>query len=62
VTGFHVHVATERYQAAGFKEDSYAEATNSYIDLPGAIDTCLTSPTLSRRPRLAFRCPYEPVT
>jgi hypothetical protein len=37
VTGFHVHVATERYQAAGFKEDSYAEATNSYIDLPGAI-------------------------
>jgi hypothetical protein len=37
VTGFHAHVATERYQAAGFKEDGYAEATNSYSDLPGAI-------------------------
>lgn len=37
VTGFHVHIATERYQAAGFKEDGYAEATNSYSDLPGAI-------------------------
>lgn len=37
VTGFHVHLATERYQAAGFKEDGYAEPTNSYSDLPGAI-------------------------
>lgn len=37
ITGFHIHLATERYQAAGFKEDGYAESTNSYSDLPGAI-------------------------
>jgi hypothetical protein len=41
VTGFHVHVATERYQAAGFKEDGYAQATNSYGNLPGAIQQML---------------------
>jgi hypothetical protein len=37
VTGFDVHMATERYQGAGFKEDGYAETTNLYSDLPGAI-------------------------
>jgi hypothetical protein len=35
--GFHIHLATERYQLAGFKEDGYAEATTSYSDLSGAI-------------------------
>jgi len=35
--GFHVHLATERYQLAGYEEDGYAEATNSYNDLAGAI-------------------------
>lgn len=34
---FHVHVATERYQVAGFKEEDYAEPTDAYSDLPGAI-------------------------
>lgn len=37
VHGFHVHLATERYQLAGLKEDDYAEATTSYGDLAGAI-------------------------
>ncbi len=35
--GFHVHLATERYQLAGYEEDGYAEMTNSYGDLAGAI-------------------------
>jgi hypothetical protein len=35
--GFHVHLATERYQLAGYEEDGYAETTNSYSDLAGAI-------------------------
>jgi hypothetical protein len=35
--GFHVHLATERYQLAGYEEDGYAETTNSYSDLVGAI-------------------------
>jgi len=34
---FHVHMATERYQVAGFKEEGYAEATDAYGDLPGAV-------------------------
>lgn len=42
VRGFHVHLATERNQLAGFKEDGYAEATTSYSDLAGAISHLLT--------------------
>jgi hypothetical protein len=37
VRGFHVHLATERYQLQGFREDGYAEPTNSYTDVIGAI-------------------------
>lgn len=39
VRGFHIHMATERYQLAGLKE--YAEATTRYGDLAGAIDHML---------------------
>lgn len=41
VRGFHVHLATERYQLAGYREDGYAEATNSYADLIGAVQHML---------------------
>ena len=34
---FHIHIATERYQAAGYEEDHYAETTNRFADLGGAI-------------------------
>jgi hypothetical protein len=34
---FHIHTATERYQAAGYEEDHYAETTNQFADLNGAI-------------------------
>ena len=37
---FHIHYATERYQKSGYREDSYAEPTNRYSDLHGAIQ-CL---------------------
>jgi hypothetical protein len=37
---FHVHTATERYQEAGYAEEHYAEVTNRYADLNGAIQ-CL---------------------
>ncbi len=40
--GFHIHIATERYQQAGFEEeDAYAEPTNRYSDLAGAMDCLL---------------------
>ena len=36
---FHVHYATQRYQdAAGRKEESYAEPTGRYLDIKGALN------------------------
>lgn len=37
---FHIHYASERYQALGFYEDAYAEVTDRYTDLGGALN-CL---------------------
>jgi len=34
---FHIHQSTERYQEAGWDEDSYAEPTERFADLRGAI-------------------------
>jgi hypothetical protein len=34
---FHIHTATERYQDLGGKEDFFAEATDRYGDIHGAI-------------------------
>ena len=36
-TDFHIHQATARYQARGFDEETYAEASNSFSDLHGAL-------------------------
>jgi hypothetical protein len=38
---FHIHLATERYQVAGHDEESYAEPTDRYADLNGAIGCML---------------------
>lgn len=40
IYGYHIHYATERYQKIGFDEDTFAEETNRYSDLEGAIQ-CL---------------------
>lgn len=34
---FHIHMATERYQDIGFREDAYAEKTDRFADFHGAI-------------------------
>lgn len=34
---FHIHVATERYQELGTREDAYAEPTDRYGEYSGAI-------------------------
>jgi hypothetical protein len=39
--GFHIHIATERYQQSGYREDTYAEETNRYADYHGAIESML---------------------
>lgn len=36
---FHIHRATERYQAEGFPEDGYAEITDKYSNFDGALET-----------------------
>ena len=40
--GFHIHTATERYQDSGLREDGYAEATDRYADLAGAVKCMLS--------------------
>ena len=37
---FHIHIATERYQEAGFAEDAFAEQSNRFVDIHSAIQ-CL---------------------
>lgn len=39
--GFHIHLATERYQELGGREDAYAQTTNRYGDLQGALGCLL---------------------
>jgi hypothetical protein len=39
--GFHIHMATARYQTAGFKEDHFAAAPSRYFDLESAIECML---------------------
>jgi len=39
--GFHVHEITERYQAGGNREDTYAIMTGRYSDLGQALDCAL---------------------
>jgi len=34
---YHIHMATERYQQSGFKEDTYARPTSRYADFRAAI-------------------------
>lgn len=38
---FHIHMATQRYQEIGAREDFYAEATDRYGDFQGALDCML---------------------
>lgn len=38
---YHIHRASERYQELGMREDAFAEPTNRYSDLYGAIECML---------------------
>jgi hypothetical protein len=39
---FHIHVATERYQELGSREDAYAERSNRFSDFSSALDCMLS--------------------
>ena len=41
---FHIHIATQRYQELGTREDAYAEPTGPYADFRGAL-RCLIGDT-----------------
>jgi hypothetical protein len=49
---FHIHMATERYQELGMREDAYAEATDRFGDFDGAL-RCLLDDG-------AFEMPADP--
>jgi hypothetical protein len=55
--GFHIHYATERYQAAGFSEDAFAEATDRYSNIGQAIE-CLLRDCGFRDDSPAQRLPF----
>ena len=42
VTGFHIHTATERYQVNSVREEDYAEPTERYADVNGALKCLFT--------------------
>src|SRR5712692_10599408 len=46
---FHIHTATERYQTLRAKEDSFAEPSDRFADLRGAL-ACLLDDCGFRRP------------
>ncbi|MBI5002127.1 hypothetical protein HZC31_01970 [Candidatus Woesearchaeota archaeon] len=41
VSGFHIHMATQRYQEAGFREEGFAEKCIKYNDWKAALDLML---------------------
>ncbi|MHB1090783.1 MAG: hypothetical protein ACYC06_09410 [Ilumatobacteraceae bacterium] len=53
---FHIHRATERYQQSGLREDAFAESTDRYNDLAGAlgclIQDCSFQAPANHQPRL----------
>ena len=44
IYGYHIHSATERYQERGYDEETYAEETDRYNNLEGAL-RCLIQDT-----------------
>ena len=49
---FHIHIATERYQERGTREDAYAEPTDRYGDFHGALRCLIDDANLEVPPEL----------
>ncbi len=52
--GFHIHMATQRYMELGGDDEGYAEPTDRYADLAGAID-CMIRECGFKIPKTAQR-------
>ena len=48
---FHIHLATERYQELGTREDAYARPTDRYGTFRGALDCLFTDANVSVPPQ-----------
>ena len=51
INGCHIHSATERYQLRGQSEDSYAQSTNRYRDLSGALQCLINDANFEEPPQ-----------
>jgi len=47
---FHIHMATQRYQEIGAREDFYAEFTDRYTDFRGALDCMMADANFETPP------------
>ena len=47
---YHIHMATERYQEIGAREDAFAQVTYRYQDLDGALDCLMEDASLEMPP------------
>jgi hypothetical protein len=52
---YHIHLATQRYQEVGAREDSYAKATDRYADFHQAIACMLADCQFELPPNLQGR-------
>ncbi len=48
---FHIHLATERYQELGAREDAYARPTDRYGTFRGALDCLFADANISVPPK-----------
>ena len=51
ISGCHIHSATERYQLRGQREDGYAQSTNRYHDLSGALKCLINDANFEEPPQ-----------
>ena len=51
INGCHIHFATKRYQLRGQREDGYAQSTNRYHDLSGALQCLINDANFEEPPQ-----------
>ena len=51
INRFHIHFATERYQEIGYDEETYAEETDRYSDLGGALQCLIDDANFEQPPQ-----------
>ncbi len=60
ITGFHIHIATERYQKYKQKAEGYAQKTDRYNNVNGALQCLLEDANFEEPPTLQINLLEEP--